>query len=276
VVTNVVSASQINVFWNAAPASENVTSYNLRINNSHVIRGITYTSFPVTGLTPGTTYTFEIQAVNSSGVESNWSPVKSAATSTNSTAESSGKSDSTASDSAAPSLLSAPDTGVSFVGYDTSTQGNWVNHYGRLGRIIVGEEPHLPDWAKFAVTGQGFHVWSASTGDPRALIKSGNNNDRIATALFSPNQFEMAFNFTDGQTRRLALYSLDWEGNSRNQTFEIIDASTGAVIDTKTINNFHNGVYVVWQVRGRFTVRVRNAVSSGANPVISGVFVDNP
>src|SRR5205085_32129 len=69
---NVVSQSQINVFWNQNPAGENVTSYNLRINGSDVITGITFLSYPVKNLTQNTTYTFEVQAVNSFGA-STWS-----------------------------------------------------------------------------------------------------------------------------------------------------------------------------------------------------------
>jgi chitodextrinase len=86
VITDVVSASQINVFWNAPAANQNITSYNLRINGATVIRGITYLSFPVTGLAANTTYTFEVQAVNSSGTESNWSVIKSATTASSSAA----------------------------------------------------------------------------------------------------------------------------------------------------------------------------------------------
>jgi hypothetical protein len=279
VVTNVVSTSQINVFWNGAPASENVTSYNLRIDNSHVIRGITYLSFPVTGLAPGTTHTFEVQAVNSSGAESNWSASKSATTRTasNSPPESTEKSDTTvSSDSSIPLPAKAAETRVIFIGYDTTTKGDWINHYGRQGSVLLGDAPHLPKWAQMSVTGEGFHTWTPATGDPRALVKTGNNNERIAAALFSPTRFEMNFNFTDGQTHRFALYSLDWEGNNRSQTFEIVDALTGTVLDTRTINNFNNGVYVVWHVKGEFTVRVKNSGDARLNSVVSGVFIDAP
>jgi fibronectin type 3 domain-containing protein len=80
VTTSVVSSSQINVFWNPSN-SQNVTSYNLRVNGTEVITGITYLSYPVKNLTPGTTYTFEVQAVNSSGAASAWStPVQATTT----------------------------------------------------------------------------------------------------------------------------------------------------------------------------------------------------
>lgn len=85
---NVVSQTQINVYWNASPAGENVASYKLRINGSHLITGITYTSFPATSLSPGTSYTFEVAAVNSSGVASAWSASVTATTQSNAPAPS--------------------------------------------------------------------------------------------------------------------------------------------------------------------------------------------
>jgi hypothetical protein len=73
VTTQPVSQNQINVFWNASN-SANVTGYNLRVNGSTIIPGITYLSYPVKNLNPNTTCTFEVQAVNSSGAVSAWSP----------------------------------------------------------------------------------------------------------------------------------------------------------------------------------------------------------
>jgi type II secretory pathway pseudopilin PulG len=79
-VSEVISSSQINLYWNFPASTENVTSYNLRINGSQVITGITFISYPATGLSPNTTYTFEIAAVNSAGLSSAWSPSISATT----------------------------------------------------------------------------------------------------------------------------------------------------------------------------------------------------
>ena len=66
------SSTEINVFWTASPASENVTSYNLRRDGSQVFTGLTGTNYFINTLTPNTTYTFEVQAVNSNG-PSDWS-----------------------------------------------------------------------------------------------------------------------------------------------------------------------------------------------------------
>jgi len=45
---------------------------------------------------------------------------------------------------------------------------------------------------------------------------------------------------------------------------------TGALLDTRTISNFANGLYLVWNISGNVTIKV--SCNSGPNAVISGVF----
>jgi hypothetical protein len=49
-----------------------------------------------------------------------------------------------------------------------------------------------------------------------------------------------------------------------------VDANSNAVLDTRTITNFHGGVYLYWNVSGHVKINVR--YTAGANGVISGVF----
>jgi hypothetical protein len=262
--TETVSSTHINLYWDSSPPSENVIGYNVRLNGTVVLRKFPYASFPFTGLHPGTGYNFEVQAVNSAGAESNWSAVKSGTTSSNAIKQT----------SSAESIQN--ETSVGFIGYDLTSQGNWVNHYGKQGSIVVGNKPNLPEWLQLSIAGQGFHQWAPSTTDNRSLLRTENYNERVAATLFSPTQFEMNFNFIDGQPHRLSLYAVDWEGNNRSQTFEIVNPLTGQVLDTRTINNFNGGIYVVWQVKGKFIVRIRNNGNSNLNAVVSGVFIDSP
>lgn len=166
------------------------------------------------------------------------------------------------------------DTSATFVGTDNYTKGNWTGNYGADGFSVIGENANLPNWTQLSVTNQNAYTWAASTTDVRALKKASNSNDRIASTYYSPAQFDLSFDFTDGQVHRLALYSLDWEGNGRKQTFELINTETGVVLDTRSITNFNSGVYTVWQVKGKVTVRVKNAGGVPANAVLSGIFFD--
>jgi hypothetical protein len=68
---------------------------------------------------------------------------------------------------------------------------------------------------------------------------------------------------------------LDWDTPGyRVQNIDVIDRVTNAVLDSRSVANFRNGVYVVWQVSG--SVRFRVTLSAGANAVVSGVFFGAP
>jgi hypothetical protein len=88
--------------------------------------------------------------------------------------------------------------------------------------------------------------------------------------LYQDGAFSVDLNFTDGQTHRTALYFVDWDQSGRAQTVEILDASTGAVLNTQTVTGFGSGKYLVWDLKGN--VRVRLTKIAGFNAVLSGLF----
>jgi hypothetical protein len=171
---------------------------------------------------------------------------------------------------------------VTYVRRDNTTQGNWMGVYGNEGFQLTEIAPNLPGWAQIALNGNWTHTWASSTSDVRGLQKPANPNDRIAATWYTPNgwdnsQYSINFNFTDGQTHRLAIYALDWDfNNGRSLQLEIVDATTGEILNTQNVTSYSNGAYLVWNVKGQVTVKVRNGGSSSVNGVISGVFIDNP
>ena len=74
----------------------------------------------------------------------------------------------------------------------------------------------------------------------------------------------------------MALYALDWDGlGPRAQTVDILDAATGAVVDSRSLSSFRTGNYLVWDARGHFQIRVTNA-NPATNAAISGLFFGPP
>jgi hypothetical protein len=67
------------------------------------------------------------------------------------------------------------------------------------------------------------------------------------------------------------------------ERIDAVNAVTGATLDSRTVgqaaddpnpdDQFRNGKYLVWQVRGHVTFTVTN-LNSGYNAVVSGVFFD--
>src|SRR4029450_5167569 len=60
----------------------------------------------------------------------------------------------------------------------------------------------------------------------------------------------------------------------RTQQFDLLDGSTGALLDTRTLSSFSSGQYLVWNVLGHVVVRVTSL--AGPNAVVSGVFFGGP
>src|SRR6185312_7449392 len=58
----------------------------------------------------------------------------------------------------------------------------------------------------------------------------------------------------------------------RSERVDAVDPASGAVLDSRTVSNFHTGTYLVWDVSGHIDFRF--TVLGGYNAVLSGLFVD--
>jgi len=163
---------------------------------------------------------------------------------------------------------------VSFIASDAATHGNWQGAYGTDGYAVANDSQSIPAYATFAVQNQLNYTWDADPSDPRAL-QTGSGSGRIAAAWYSqhdaiPPTFSFDVNFTDGNSHQLALYAIDWDGQGRTETIQVLDANTKAVLDTRNISNFTTGLYLLWSISGHVTINVTS--TGGPNGVISGVF----
>jgi hypothetical protein len=160
---------------------------------------------------------------------------------------------------------------ASFLKADAATQGYWQGAYGGDGYNVVGAgAPSYPSYAAVTPAGNSAYTWAASTPDPRALQKPAAPGDRVVAAWYAPGTFTVDVNLTDGATHQVALYLLDWDSNGRGERIDVLDGTTGAVLDTRTVNGFVGGEYLVWTLGGHVTLRLTNL--AGNNAVLNGLF----
>ena len=114
-------------------------------------------------------------------------------------------------------------------------------------------------------------MWTSTSSQEQALEIPDSSN-RLAACWFSSNVFTINVDFTDDNTHALALYGLDYDDLGRSEQIQIQNASTGAVLDTSSISNFANGVYLQWDVSGDVVITV--TCTAGKNAVIGGLFFD--
>jgi titin len=170
---------------------------------------------------------------------------------------------------------SSNQTSASFVSADTTTQGNWHGVYGTNGYDIEGDtsasNPKLPSYATLSVTGASTYTWAASTTDVRALQNAANTG-RLAATWYSGSTMSFNLDFTDGKVHQFSLYAVDWDTTGRSEEVQVLNAATGAVLDTRTISSFHGGEYLTWNLSGNVVIKV--TAISGNNAVVSGLFFD--
>ena len=103
------------------------------------------------------------------------------------------------------------------------------------------------------------------------LVRALGTWDRTASTWWSASSFTIDANLTDGNTHQVAIYCVDWDsGGVRAERIDVLDAATGAVLDTRTISDFIKGQYLVWNLRGH--VRLLVTRTAGSNSVVSGLF----
>lgn len=159
---------------------------------------------------------------------------------------------------------------ATFVKFDTTTGGTWTGVYGQNGFEIANSPGTWPIYGGVSTDSAKTWTWAASTTDPRALQQGVSSTARIASAYYSGTSFTLDVMFRDTQAHRVALYCLDMESDERRETISILDPVTHAVLDSRNVSHFHNGVYVVWDLQGRVLIQV--TVTGGLNAVVSGVF----
>jgi hypothetical protein len=166
-----------------------------------------------------------------------------------------------------PPAPQSPTATASFLGTDATTQGSWQGVYGAQGYSLAASAQLLPSNVTFTPQNSGTWTWTASTTDPRALqVPAGG---RIAAAWYSASP-NFAIDLSDGQTHEISVYVLDWDGKGRSETIEIVDAGSGAILDSETALSFTNGEYFSWNVTGNVVVSIVG--TGGPNAVLSGVF----
>ena len=55
-----------------------------------------------------------------------------------------------------------PSTSATFVGSDTTTQGNWIGAFGAAGYSVVNDATSLPAWATITPSGQNAFTWAST------------------------------------------------------------------------------------------------------------------
>ena len=157
---------------------------------------------------------------------------------------------------------------ASFQGMDTTTLGNWKTTYNYPNVTIIGDGAVGASPTPIP-SGANTFVWDSSPTEIRNL-ETLSSTGRVA-ARWAGINFFVDIDFSDQSVHQVAIYCLDWNRTGRVETISVLDAATNTILDTRSVSNFTDGVYVLWNVIGH--VKLQFTKTAGNNAVISGVFL---
>ncbi|MEW6158275.1 MAG: Ig-like domain-containing protein, partial [Verrucomicrobiota bacterium] len=154
---------------------------------------------------------------------------------------------------------------------DKLTQGAWPEIYGKEGFVIPGFQA-LDQFVWFSALPGPFQTWPEYTTDPRALLEPSSETKRVPSAWTSESEISFEIHLRDGAMHRLGFYFVSWDDPALKQIIEIQDAETGAVLVNEVLQEFAEGIYRIWSVRGHLRVILKPL--NGGRVILSGVFID--
>jgi hypothetical protein len=248
-----MSASQISISWDDKSNDETSFRIDRKTGSAGTWAQIgqaqaNASSFTDSGLAPGTTYYYRVFALNSAGASLPSNEI-----------------------SATTSVPNQTPAAAVFAGVDGSASGNWKGVYGKEGYNIITGPSSYPGYVSMNSNGGTPYQWSDYTTETRAL-QTGSGTARVSGCWFAPKSFTVDLSFLDGVAHKLSLYFCDWDRLGRIEKVEVLDASSGAVLDSQMVTDFQNGVYLSWNVKG--TIRLRFTSQTTSNAVVQGLFFD--
>ena len=172
--------------------------------------------------------------------------------------------------------LLAPAAAAVFRKYDFALGGHWMGSFGLEGYVVINDVTNLPPPFLLLPSANNSGVFAAATTDPRALQDPNTGGtEGFAGYWASDTNLLLDVNLVDGNTHRIELYCLDWQRQNLTQTIQVIDPSTGNVLDTRSVEGYTNGAYLIWDVTGHVQFSLYSNPSN--RPVmLSGIFLDPP
>jgi hypothetical protein len=169
----------------------------------------------------------------------------------------------------------APSATATFLGSDTSTQGNWVGVYGSDGYSIVGDTSSYPAYASVTPGGSSF-VHSDPSANVKDLQKASNHATRISAALFNASTFTVTLTLTGG-THKISAYVFDFDSaDVRSETLQMFDGTTGMALEPpRSVTAFNTTPrYLQWNCSGTIVLIVTSIAGFGVNCLLNGFFFD--
>lgn len=162
---------------------------------------------------------------------------------------------------------------VQVLNHDTYTKGNWNKKYGKEGYNIIGYSKKLPSYITYAnynFQNSTVVLLMKKCEDIRALSKTKDNKQRIIAYELSDKEFSINLIISGEKLRHIAFYCVDFDRLNRKFEIICIDFDNKNILYREKIEEFSDGIYLNFKMRGRIKIIFKNI--GNADAVVSGVF----
>ncbi|MBI1841207.1 MAG: PQQ-dependent sugar dehydrogenase [Verrucomicrobia bacterium] len=166
--------------------------------------------------------------------------------------------------------LESPPGLALFLGTDDATQGRWRAHYGADGYDIPALATALPNYLGLSRSTSRTFIWQEPTSDPRA-VQHVRDSLGIAACWVDGTGFTTHLSFADGQKHVLSGYFVDWDSVTRKEKIALYDDHSNALLDVRSLSDFHAGDVLSWLMQGRIRMEV---TALQGNAVLSALLFD--
>jgi len=258
-LASVSGDGQVSLSWNA-PSNGGSTVSGYVLYRGTVSGGATdfATLGPVLSYTDssvinGTTYYYQVAAVNSVGTGSRSNEV-----------------------AATPVPAPTPTPSPTPLPWDVAPQGDWVGNYGVDGYALLGwnsttDQMVMPNASLVLDQGSRFR-WSSTTTSLRAL-EDQTQTTRRASQWYHTTSLRLHLTFPAAYSGTLHLYALDWDSSTRREIVYVDDGSGQRSLNLNSSFNAGAWIHFPINVSAGGTVTIRIDRTAGANATLSGLFL---
>src|SRR5437879_9186268 len=119
----------------------------------------------------------------------------------------------------------------------------------------------IPSYASFSVQNQSNFTLTSSTTN---VIYTLSLHDAlpISATWYKSGTFNFDVNLKDGNLHQFRKCARVWYSNGCTSYVEIFEEKTSAVLDTRSISSFSNGMYLVWNISGHTKINVNRTAEN--------------
>lgn len=166
---------------------------------------------------------------------------------------------------------------VKYVGEDKKTLGDWTGKYGKNGAMVFAPKDitDMKDITKFDDKSNLRWDWANPTQDKRGAIYPTDLKSRAGSCMYNNPNTILTLE-TKLKNYQVAVYAVDWDSSARSEELTGFQGDKAPADPDVLVKNpdFNAGIYEIWTVTGTDPFKLQIVFKSGANWVITGIFID--